>query len=144
MAPLARCSSLTFFQPPNTSSTVNSCTGAKSLACFAATSLSIGPVEMRGDDLLRFRRVEIVEISLGDLARTALVDDLVDDRNRKVGAQANRRDDQIDFVGSVLLADGLHLGLEGDEHIACTSRTRSFQSLMFFGLPLRTRKAGSE
>ena len=118
MAPLARCSSLTFFQPPNTSSTVNSCTGAKSLACFAATSLSIGRFEMRGDDLLRFRRVEILQVGLGDLPAAALVDYLVDHGDGEVRAQADRRDHQIDLVLAVLLADALHLGLESDEHIA--------------------------
>ena len=48
-------------------------------------------VAILGGDLLALGRVEEVEIGLGQIARAVLVGDLVDDGDRELGEQADRR-----------------------------------------------------
>src|SRR5262249_2417577 len=52
---------------------------------------------LRGD-FLALGRVEIFEVRLGDLARAALVDDLVDDADRRLGEDADRRRDDLEAL----------------------------------------------
>jgi hypothetical protein len=54
---------------------------------------------LRGN-LLAFFAIQVVQIGLGDLARAALVDVLVDDRDRRFRENADRRDDDFELVGA--------------------------------------------
>jgi hypothetical protein len=63
------------------------------------------PVEIARGDLLAFLRIEILEIGLGDLARSLGVDIGVDDGDRRLGQDRLRRHHRLEGVGAELLAD---------------------------------------
>src|SRR5690606_32931644 len=71
-----------------------------------------------GDDLLRLRRVEEVEIGFCQLPRAAVVHNLVDDGDRKFGKQAEGGHDNVELVLSELLGDAARLGFEGNQYVA--------------------------
>src|ERR1700704_4139967 len=57
-------------------------------------------IVVMGDDLLGFRRVEEVQISLGHLASALGVDDLVNDGDGRLGLDRERRHDDLELVGA--------------------------------------------
>ncbi len=77
-----------------------------------------GPVEVPGDDLLRLRRVEELQIGLGNGAGAALVDHLVDHRHRRLGENGERGRDDVELVGAEFLHRQIGLVLPGDQHVA--------------------------
>ena len=72
-------------------------------------------VEVAGDDLLRRRRVEEIEIGLRHLARAALVDDGIDQGDRRLGQDRERRHHDLELVGAELLQDQEGLVLPRDQ-----------------------------
>src|SRR5471030_950111 len=70
------------------------------------------------DELLAFRRIEMLEIFLGDRARAAAVDRLVDDRDRRLGEDADRRRDDLDLVLAELVDRQEGLVLPSDQAVA--------------------------
>ena len=73
---------------------------------------------MLGGQLLAFRRVEIVEIGLGHLAGTVLVDILVDDRDRRLREDRDGRHHDLELALAELVLREERLVLPGDQHVA--------------------------
>src|SRR5215469_15240618 len=87
----------------------------------AASDLGIArPVEMLGDDFLGFGRIEQLQIGLGRGTGAMLVDDLVDQSDRRLGQNADRRRHDLEFVLAELIEYQKRLIFPGDQHIALT------------------------
>ena len=119
MPPSAKCSACALVQPPNASSTVTSLILGKRARSAGSADFGLArPVEVLGDDLLAGRRVEEIEIGLGHLAGAALVDHLVDQRDRRLGQDREGGHDDLELVGAELLQGQEGLVLPGDQHVA--------------------------
>ena len=75
-------------------------------------------VEVAGDDLLRGRRVEVIEEGLRYLAGAALVDHDVDQRHRRLGQDRKVGHHDLELVGAELLQDQEGFVLPVDQYIA--------------------------
>ena len=81
--------------------------------------LRIGrPVEVLGRDLLAFRRVEILEIGLRHVAGAMLVDDFVDDGDRRLGQDGKAGNHQLDLAGAEFLDGEEGFVLPRQQHVA--------------------------
>ena len=76
------------------------------------------PVVMFAGDILAFRRVEVVEVPLGDLACATLVDDLIDDSHGRFSENGNRRRHDLEFVSAEFLGSEIGLVFPGNQHVA--------------------------
>ena len=69
-------------------------------------------------DFLRFFRVKIIQIGLGQLGRAFFGDRPLHHCHRIFGNDADRRIHRIDLALAKLTVDGDHFGLKGHQHIA--------------------------
>ena len=76
------------------------------------------PIVVLRRDRLRFRRPQELQVGLRHGARAAAIDHLVDDRDRRLGQDAERRHHDLELVLAQLLARQERLVLPGDEHVA--------------------------
>src|SRR5690606_26193765 len=71
-----------------------------------------------GADGLAFFRVQVVQVLGGNLAGAALVDDLLNQGNGRLGQDGDARIDHVELVGAVLQRQQLDFVLKGDEYVA--------------------------
>src|SRR4051812_40031957 len=75
-------------------------------------------IVVMGDQLLCFRRVEEVQIGLRHFARAFGVDHLVDNGDRRLGLDGERRRDDLEFVGAELVEREEGLVLPSEQNVA--------------------------
>jgi len=74
-------------------------------------------VVVLGSDLLPFGGVEVVEVGFGDLARTALVDDLIHNRDGRFGEDGERGGDDVELVRAKFLDREVGFVLPGQQDV---------------------------
>src|SRR5450432_1319774 len=99
------------------------------LVVFLRNGVECRTVEIACSYFLSLRRVQVFEVRLRNGTRAFLVDDLVDQRDRRLGENADRWDDDLHLVLAELLDRKKRLVLPGDQDIAdaalgeCRGRT---------------------
>src|SRR4029453_14708207 len=77
-----------------------------------------GTIIALGNQFLRFRRIEELQIRLGNFARSLGVDDLVDNPDRRLRLYRKRRDHDLELVAAELVDGEEGLVLPGEQDIA--------------------------
>ena len=120
MPPSSKCLGCAFAHPPNSGSSMEtSFTSTKRCEILRIGRLRVGrTIIVVGDELLRFRRVEEVQIGLGHFARALGIDHLVDDGDRRLCLDGERRHDDVEFVGAKLVEREEGLVLPSKQNVA--------------------------
>src|SRR5882757_822444 len=91
------------------------------LLCILRRDIGIaGAIKMFGGNFLAFLGVQVTQILLGDLARTMLVHNLIDDAHGRLRQDAQRGYYHVELVRPQLLHGQIGLVLPSQQHIADT------------------------
>ncbi len=71
-----------------------------------------------GDDLLRFRRIQVAQVGFRHFLGAMLLGVLVDHRHRRLRQDRDRGRDDVELVGAELVLGEVGLVLPGDQHVA--------------------------